>query len=345
MGASLARNIVWGNHTLARALYLDGRDVHRCDMTQANRRGLMAQVSGHEGGSSTAEQAQVRYEMAAPNVARIVLDRAHKRNAQGLTMTYQLDAAIKRACHDDAVSVIILAAEGDHFSAGHDLSMSDTKMPDPAGRVSLWGEYDGPGWEGLYAREKEIYLEVTERWRNAPKPIVGEVQGSVIAGGLALMWICDVIICADDARFRDNTGADMGVPGVEFFNHPFEMGVRKAKEYLFTGGWLTAADALACGMVNHVVPRAELSARALELATAIARTDRFVLKLIKESVNNAQDSMGRREAMRASFANHQIGHLQNMLLHGFPIDISRLPDSVRLNLERAVKQWKDAQQG
>jgi enoyl-CoA hydratase len=288
------------------------------------------------------EGAQVRFELAAPKVARIVLDRAAKRNAQGTVMTYQLDEAMRRACHDDEISVIILAAAGDHFSAGHDLSMTETRVPDSADRVTLWGEYGGPGWEGYYSREKEVYLEITERWRNAPKPVIAEVQGSVISGGLMLMWMCDLIVCADDARFRDNTGSDMGVPGVEFFNHPYEMGVRKAKEFLFTGGWLSAADALACGMVNHVVPRDQLGAKTLDLAKAIARTDRFVLKLLKESVNNAQDSMGRREAMRTSFANHQIGHLQNMLLHNFPIDISRLPDSVRLNLLRALKERKDS---
>src|SRR4051812_8921071 len=108
---------------------------------------------------STAEgpPAQVRYEVAAPKVARIVLDRPAKRNAQGAVMTYQLDAAMRRACHDDEISVIILAAAGDHFSSGHDLSMSGSELQTlgSADRISLWGEYDGPGWEGIYAREKE----------------------------------------------------------------------------------------------------------------------------------------------------------------------------------------------
>lgn len=278
---------------------------------------------------------QVRYETPAPRVARIVLDRPEKRNAQGVAMTYQLDEAIRRACLDDEISVIILAAEGDHFCAGHDLSMSGDDKVRPETNRSLWGQYDGPGWEGLYSREKEIYLEITERWRNAPKPVIAEVQGSVIAGGLMLMWMCDIIIASEDARFRDNTGSQMGVPGVEFFNHPFELGIRKAKEFLFTGGWLSAADAHACGMVNHVVPREELSRTALELAQSIAETSLFALKLMKESVNAAQDAMGRRQAMQTSFANHQIGHLQNMLLYGFPIDISKLPDSVRVHIEKA----------
>jgi enoyl-CoA hydratase len=290
--------------------------------------------------ATAADRPQVRYETPAPRVARIVLDRAEKRNAQGTVMTYQLDAAMQRACQDDAVSVIVLAAEGDHFSAGHDLSMTEAAAAPAAERVTMWGQYDGPGWEGMYAREREVYLEITERWRNAPKPVVAAVQGSVISGGLMLMWMADIIVAADDARFRDNTGSDMGVPGVEFFNHPFELGVRRAKQFLFTGGWLSAHAAAAAGMVNEVVPRDQLGARALALAEEIARTDRFTLKLIKESVNAAQDAMGRREAMKAAFANHQIGHLQNMLLHGFPIDITRLPESVRRHLEAALAARK-----
>ena len=286
------------------------------------------------------DQTQVRYEQPAPKVARIVLDRPDKRNAQGRVMTYQLDAAMLRACQDDSVSVIILAASGDHFSAGHDLSMSEMGHPPEESRVTLWGQYDAPGWEGIYTREREGYLEITERWRNAPKPVIAEVQGSVISGGLMLMWMADLIVCAEDARFRDNTGSDMGVPGVEFFNHPFELGIRRAKQFLFTGGWLSAQAALAAGMVNEVVPRGELAARTLALAEEVARTDRFTLKLIKQSCNNAQDAMGRKQAMESAFANHQIGHLQNMLLHGFPIDITKLPETVRRHLEAALAAGK-----
>ncbi|MDR2856553.1 MAG: enoyl-CoA hydratase [Novosphingobium sp.] len=290
--------------------------------------------------AAKADRPQVRYESPAPKVARIVLDRPEKRNAQGTLMTYQLDAAMQRACRDDAVSVIILAAEGDHFSAGHDLSMSEPPAAGPEQRVTLWDQYEGPGWEGFYAREREVYLEITERWRNAPKPVVAAVQGSVVSGGLMLMWMADIIVAAEDARFRDNTGSDMGVPGVEFFNHPFELGVRRAKQFLFTGGWLSAHAAAAAGMVNEVVPRDRLQDRALALAEEIARTDRFTLKLIKDSLNAAQDAMGRRQAMQGAFANHQIGHLQNMLLHGFPIDITRLPESVRRHLEAALAARK-----
>lgn len=279
---------------------------------------------------------QVVYEMAAPNVARIVMSRPEKLNAQGITMTYELDDAFKRACHDDSVNVIILAAAGKHFSAGHDLSGEGPMLPTTQQAVGFWGQFEAQGWEGLYSREKEVYLEITERWRNAPKPTIAEVQGAVVAGGLMLAWACDLIVCSEDARFRDNTAAEMGIPGVEFFQHPYELGVRKAKEWLFTGDWLMAAEAERRGMVNHVVPRAQLSAKTLELASRIAANSRFTMKLVKESMNRSQDLMGRRHAMDAAFSLHQLGHTQSMLLYGFPIDISRLHPSVRAQLEKAL---------
>jgi len=293
------------------------------------------------------EYQHIRYETPAPKVARIVMNRPEMRNAQGNVMTYELDAAFKRACHDDDVNVIILAGAGEHFNAGHDLSTfkNDSRPLTGEGSVGLWGQYGGPGWEGDYSREKETYLEMTERWRNAPKPTIAEVQGAVVAGGVMLAWACDLIVCSDDARFRDNTGGDMGVPGVEFFQHPFELGVRKAKEWLFTAGWITAQDAEKRGMVNQVVPRSELPTATLELAKKIAASDRFILKLMKESINHAQDVMGRKQAMDFSFALHQIGHLQNMLLHGLPIDVTRLPPQVRARIETALAERDKALAG
>ena len=71
------------------------------------------------------------------------------------------------------------------------------------------------------------------RWRDFPKPTIAMVQGKCIAGGLMLAWVCDIIIASDDASFVDPVVA-MGVCGVEYFNHPYELGIRKAKELLFT---------------------------------------------------------------------------------------------------------------
>jgi len=286
-----------------------------------------------------AEFVQILYQTPAPGVARIVMNRPDKRNAQGATMTHELDEALRRASHDDEVVVIILAGAGDHFSSGHDIAGSEPWMPTVQESRGNWGQFDGPGWEGSYARERELYLDATERWRNVPKPTIAEVQGAVVSGGLMLAWACDLIVCADDARFRDGTGADMDVPGVEFFQHPFELGVRKAKEWLFTGGWMTAAEAERRGMVNQVVPRARLAEATLELAERIAANDRFTLKLIKQAVNHAQDAMGRRQAMEHGFALHQIGHLQNMLVHDSMINVEKLPESLRRHLVKLKTAW------
>lgn len=289
------------------------------------------------------EYEQVIYEEPAPKVARIVMNRPSRRNAQGITMTYELDAAFKRACHDDNINVIILAASGDHWNAGHDISGDGPRSPAREEVVSLWGgDYRGKGWAGPYAREQEIYLEITERWRNAPKPTIAEIQGSVISGGVMLAWMCDFIVCSEDARFRDATAAEMGVPGVEFWQHPYEMNLRKAKEWLMTGGWMSAQEAERRGMVNHVVPREQLAARALEMAQDIAAKNPFTMTLVKQAMNFAQDQMGRKASMDHAFHLHQMGHMQAMLVHGVPVDIDYLPPAIRAIIEKMMAGRKAA---
>ena len=213
--------------------------------------------------TTAATATSVRYESPVNGVARIVLDRADTRNAQDKAMLYALNEAFDKACQDNAVNVIVLAAEGPHFSSGHDLR--DRSTMDEFTPVSTWGGFDLPGAEGYMAVEQEIYLGLCWRWRNLPKPVIAEVQGKVIAGGLMLVWVCDLIVASDDASFSDPVVA-FGVNGVEYFAHPWEVGVRKAKEMLFTGDAISAAEAKSLGMVNHVVPRAELVSRTRDLA-------------------------------------------------------------------------------
>src|SRR5690606_16679680 len=101
-------------------------------------------------------------------------------------------------------------------------------------------------------------------------------RGARRAGGLMLAWCCDLIVAASGARFRDPT-LEMGVCGVEFIMHPWEVGVRQAKEWLFTSDWLTAEEAKALGMVNRVVADADLASFTLDLAARIARKPAFAL--------------------------------------------------------------------
>ena len=234
-------------------------------------------------------------------------------------MTYELNAAFDRASMDDAVRCIVLAADGPHFSSGHDLRDKDPM--DAFETVGGWGGFGQPGAEGHMAVEHEIYLGMCWRWRNLPKPTIAQVQGKVIAGGLMLMWVCDLVIAGEDAQFSDPVVA-FGVNGVEYFAHPFEAGTRLAKEMLFTGRSLPADELFARGMVNKVVPLAQLEDATLELASHIAKRPMFGLTLAKQSVNQAVDAMGMYSSLQAAFSLHHVGHSHNMEIHGRRIDPS-----------------------
>lgn len=262
----------------------------------------------------------IAYDRPAEKVARITLDRPQARNAQNMQLLYELNDCFDLAAQDDSVSVIILAANGPHFSAGHDLKDDDGPQVLAERRtVGTWCGFDCAGAESRMAMEKEVYIGFSERWRNLPKPTIAAVHGKVIAGGLMLVWPCDIIVASEDAMFQDNT-VSMGINGVEFFNHPFEVGARKAKEMLFTSDFLTAEEVHRLGMVNHVVPRDQLDSFALDLASRIAEKPLFALKLAKESVNVAQDNQGRANAMQTAFAYHQLAHSHNQQLFDLPID-------------------------
>ena len=262
----------------------------------------------------------ILFEKPAEHIARIVLNRPNARNAQNTKLLYELNTAFDRAAQDDEVKVVILAANGKDFSAGHDLHEDPKKVDmSPYDIVGTWCGFGCAGAEGHMSREKEIYLGFSERWRNFAKPTIAEVQGKCISGGLMLVWPCDLIVASDDAQFLDNT-VNMGLAGAEFFNHPYELGVRKAKELLFTAGWWSAQEAHRLGMVNHVVPRAELSEFTLNLARRIAAMPLFALKCVKEAVNAAQDAAGRSQAMQIQFSLHQLGHSHNMQVYGMMID-------------------------
>ena len=266
----------------------------------------------------------VLFETPLPKVARLVLNRPDARNAQDTHLLYELNGAFDRAAQDDDISVVILAAAGPHFSAGHDMrerGLVANMQSHPT--VGTWCGFGCAGAERQFAREREIYLGLSERWRNMPKPTIAEVQGKVIAGGLMLVWPCDIIVASDDATFMDNTLA-MGVCGAEYFGHPWELGVRNAKELLFTADEISADEAFRMGMVNHVVSREQLSEFVLDLAERIARKPLFALKLTKEAVNAAQDAQGRVSAMQTAFALHQLCHSHNFQVHGMAIDPSFL---------------------
>ncbi|KOV86832.1 enoyl-CoA hydratase [Nocardia sp. NRRL S-836] len=240
------------------------------------------------------------------------MNRPEYRNAQNSAMTYALDEAFSRAVDDAEVSVIVLAGAGDHFSAGHDIGSPGRDVDQSfERRAVLWWDHVGrTGGDLRYAREMEVYLGMCRRWREIPKPMIAMVQGACVAGGLMLAWVCDLVVAAEDAFFADPV-VRMGIPGVEYFAHPWVLGPRAAKEVLFTGDRFSAARAYEWGMVSRVVPRAELEEETFRLAGRISAMPQFGLALAKRAVNQSEDLMGLRAGMDSVFGLHHFAHAHN----------------------------------
>ncbi|MGG2460826.1 enoyl-CoA hydratase [Streptomyces sp. RGM 3693] len=253
----------------------------------------------------------VRYARQGP-VATVTMNRPDYRNAQNSAMTYALDRAFYRAADDEEVKVVVLAGEGRHFSAGHDIGSPgrDAHLPFDRKAGLWWDHSDKSGAESRYARESEVYLGMCRRWRELPKPVIASVQGACVAGGLMLAWICDLIVAADDAFFADPV-VRMGIPGVEYFAHPWVMPPRIAKEFLYTGDRMPAQRAYELGMVNRIVPRTELTDRTRELAERIAEMPRMGLALTKRAVNQAEDLQGLHTGLDSVFGLHHLAHAHN----------------------------------
>jgi enoyl-CoA hydratase len=250
-------------------------------------------------------------------IAVITLNRPEYANAQNSAMTYALDAAFGRAVNDDRVAVLVLAGAGKHFCGGHDIGTPGRDVDQSFDRQAvLWWDHVGKaGADARYAREMEVYLGMCRRWREVPKPVIAMVQGACIAGGLMLAWVCDLIVAADDAFFADPV-VRMGIPGVEYFAHPWMLGPRLAKEVLFTGGRFGAERAYQAGMVSRVVPRASLEAVTFELAGQVAEMPAFGLALAKRAINQCEDLMGMRPGMDSVFGLHHLAHAHNAEVAG-----------------------------
>jgi enoyl-CoA hydratase len=257
----------------------------------------------------------VRYEVI-DQVAWITMNRPTYHNAQNSQMTYALDAAFQRAVNDAAVRAIVLAGKGKHFSAGHDIGTPGRDVAKTFERVHLLPDHtDKPAAEFLYTREHEVYLGMCRRWREAPKATVAMVQGACVAGGLTLAWVCDLIIAADDAFFQDPV-VRMGIPGVEYFAHAYELPPRIAKEFLLLGERMSAERAERFGMVNRVVPRARLREETAAVAAKLAAQPSLGTWLTKQAVNHVEELRGKRSAMDAVFHMHHFAHAQNDLTSG-----------------------------
>jgi enoyl-CoA hydratase/carnithine racemase len=217
-------------------------------------------------------------------VGVVSLNRGDKQNAISGDLKRTLVERFHEADADPATSVVILRAEGRSFCAGYDIS------PNPAraarkGNTLAWHE----------SLTDDVALEMTP-W-DMKKPVVAAVQGHCLGGGCELAMMCDITIAADDAVF--------GEPEIRFSNvgpaliMPFVIGQKRARELLYLGDTIDAATALQYGMVNRVVPRAELDAAALKFARRMALISPEALAGTKLALNRGADAAGFRNAIRA----------------------------------------------
>jgi enoyl-CoA hydratase len=253
-------------------------------------------------------------------VRRLTMNRPKALNALSGELIDALSGALDAAADDDAVRVLILRGAGRAFCAGYDLS-EDAEA----------GTKDSVGW---YTELKQSADEML-KFFDHPKPIVAQVHSFCLAGGCDLMMVCDLTVCSDDAKF--------GEPEIRFGSGvvtmvmPWLLGARKAKELLFTGeARVDAQEALRIGMVNRVVPAAELDDATLKLAEEIAKNDPFAVSMQKRAINAAWEGAGFREAIAANVA------LDTM------IETADLPERVgcrRITTEKGLKEaiaWRDA---
>ena len=229
-------------------------------------------------------------------VATITLRRPEVANALDSATIDELDAALDRADADDTVRVVVLAAEGKHFCSGHDLKeLLDGAEPWAAMRATA---------EGKLRHEQVMYFDRCVRLRDFRKPTIAAVQGACSAAGLMLACMCDLIVAADDARFS-NPVLRMSGAGVELLVEPWEMGPRKAKEFLLCARSLTADEAERHGLVNRVVRRDELAVAARAMADEVALVPTVTAQAVKGSINAMVDRMGQRDSWRHHFMVHQ----------------------------------------
>ena len=271
-------------------------------------------------------------------VARIMLNRVESRNAQHRGLLVELNDAFLQAEADDEVRVVILGGAGPIFSSGHDLGSKESlaeRMPGPDQHPTFTiNGATRKGAEMLMIQEWHYFFENTKRWRDLRKITIAQVQGTVYAAGLMLMWACDLIVAADDARFADVVGTRLGMCGVEYFAHPWEFGPRKTKELMLTGDAIDVDEAHRLGMVSKVFPKDDLGDRTLEFAKRIAALPTMTALLIKEAVNQSVDNMGFQNALAACFTIHQLNHAHWAWVHEGTWPVAQEEDG--------IPNWKTA---
>jgi enoyl-CoA hydratase/carnithine racemase len=198
-------------------------------------------------------------------LAYVTMNRPEKRNALSIEHMQELTACFKAIGADRAIAVVILRGNGPVFSAGHDLSEMIGKSPE------------------FYQHEFAVCTELMETILSIPQPVIAQVQGIATAAGCQLVATCDLVVAAEEARFA-TPGVKIGL----FCSTPMvalsrAVGRKKAMEMLLTGEFISAHEARDEGLVNRVVPAAELATATRALADQIAAASPLVVGIGKQA--------------------------------------------------------------
>lgn len=233
-------------------------------------------------------------------VAKITLNRPEKRNAQSSELIAELHDAMAHADRDDNIHVVVLLADGPSFSAGHDLNQDHS--------TGEFASYDHESLNGKLNYADDILFGYWMFIHDLKKPTIAGVHGFVATAGISLASMCDLIVASDDAKFLDHAVTLFSTPGTEICWYPWELGVRKAKEFLWTQQVWSAEQMCELGLVNKVVPRAELESSVMAMAQQIALASPLAVQLTKKSLNEAWKLMGKRDAFDYHLVVQQMAH-------------------------------------
>ena len=214
-------------------------------------------------------------------IARIVMNRAEKRNALNHRLLDDLDTAFTGAEDDDAVGAVVLSANGPSFSAGYDLKGSYyTSVPEKEGRWTVGNTLKT--LRGIEARYQRIW--------NCTKPTIAQVHGHALAGGCYLQLLCDISVAAEDAELGHPAVKMGGVSSMPLWQIALPMKI--ARYLLLTGRTVNGREAARIGLVTMAVPQAELARTVDAIARdclAVPRDGQFQNK---EALNTALEIMG-----------------------------------------------------
>jgi enoyl-CoA hydratase len=233
---------------------------------------------------------QIEYETRG-KIAYVRTNRPKYRNAQSRVLLEEMDDAFIKAERDPAIHVVILQGAGEHFSAGHDLGT-------PEQQADLQARPYASGTFGHLQMTWDLFVDASLRWRDLKKPTIAQVQGYCIFGGYLIASCMDLIIASDDALFLPSH--------LQLFTAPWDLGIRKAKGILFENRFIPADEAYELGFVHKVVPRENLEAETLAQAERIAVNDLLTLRMLKQSINGAQDAMGYRTSVHSAHSNYMV---------------------------------------